>query len=37
MKIIDTAGIRETNEEIESIGIRKSFEIIQKSDFIIYL
>ena len=37
MKLIDTAGIRDTKEEIESIGIKKSFEIIKESDFIIYL
>ena len=37
MKIIDTAGIRDTNEQIESIGIKKSFGIIKESDFIIYL
>ena len=37
MKIIDTAGIRETNEHIERIGINKSLEIIKQSDFIIYL
>ena len=37
MKIIDTAGIRETDEQIEIIGIKKSFEIIKDSDFIIYL
>ncbi len=37
MKIIDTAGIRDTDEQIESIGIKKSFEIIKESDFIIYL
>ncbi len=37
MKIIDTAGIRETDEKIESIGIKKSFEIIKESDFIIFL
>ena len=37
MKIIDTAGIRETHEQIESIGIKKSFGIIKESDFIIYL
>ena len=35
--IIDTAGIRETSEYVENIGINKSFEIIKKSDFIIYL
>ena len=37
MKIIDTAGIRETNEKIESIGIQKTFEIIKETDFVIYL
>jgi len=37
MKIIDTAGIRETHEQIESIGIKKSFEKIKESDFIIYI
>ncbi len=37
MKIIDTAGIRETQEQIESIGIKKSFEKIKESDFIIYI
>jgi len=37
LKIIDTAGIRETDEYIENIGIAKSFEMIKTSDFIIYL
>ncbi len=37
MKIIDTAGIRKTNEQIESIGIKKSFGKIKESDFIIYI
>ena len=37
IKIIDTAGIRETDEYIENIGIEKSFEMIKKSDYIIYL
>ena len=37
MKIRDTAGIRETNEKIESMGINKSFRIIKETDFIIYL
>ncbi len=37
IKIIDTAGIRETTEYIENIGIKKSFEMIKKSDYIIYL
>ncbi len=37
IKIIDTAGIRETDEYIENIGIEKSFEMIEKSDYVIYL
>ena len=37
MKIIDTAGIRKTDEEIENIGINRSFAVIKESDFIIYL
>ena len=37
IKIIDTAGIRETDEYIENIGIEKSYEMIKKSDFIIYI
>tara|TARA_B100000579_G_scaffold146555_1_gene118923 strand:+ start:462 stop:1844 length:1383 start_codon:yes stop_codon:yes gene_type:complete len=37
IKIIDTAGIRETDEYVENIGIKKSYEMIKKSDYIIYL
>ncbi len=37
IKIIDTAGIRKTDEYIENIGIEKSFEMIKQSDYIIYL
>ncbi|AHH45375.1 tRNA uridine-5-carboxymethylaminomethyl(34) synthesis GTPase MnmE [Mesomycoplasma bovoculi] len=36
-KISDTAGVRQTNESIEQIGIQKSFEQIQKSDLIIHV
>jgi tRNA modification GTPase len=35
VKIIDTAGIRETDNEIEKIGIKKSLEIAQKADLVI--
>ena len=35
--IIDTAGIRKTNDIVESIGVNKSLEIIDKSDLIIYV
>lgn len=37
IKIIDTAGIRVTKDLIENIGIKKSLETIDKTDFIIYL
>ena len=35
LKIIDTAGIRETNNEVEKIGIAKSREITENADLII--
>ncbi len=37
VKIIDTAGIRDTNNDIESIGIEKSLESIKKADTILAL
>ena len=37
IRIIDTAGIRDTNDLIENIGINKSLEMISKADFIIYI
>ena len=37
LSIIDTAGIRTTNDVIEKIGINKSLEMISKADFIIYI
>lgn len=36
-RFIDTAGIRETTDEIESIGIRKTLEKIKAAALIIYL
>ncbi|WP_029512624.1 tRNA uridine-5-carboxymethylaminomethyl(34) synthesis GTPase MnmE [Mycoplasmopsis iners] len=36
-KLIDTAGIRETDRKIEKIGIEKSFEQIDKADLIIHV
>ncbi|AKA50164.1 tRNA modification GTPase TrmE [Mycoplasmopsis gallinacea] len=36
-KLVDTAGIRKTDEKIESIGIQKSLEQIEKSDLIIHV
>ena len=35
--IIDTAGIRETDNLVEKIGVDKSYQIIDKSDLIIYI
>ena len=36
-RFIDTAGIRETQDVVESIGIRKTFEKIEQSQVVIYL
>ena len=36
-KIIDTAGLRKTEEKIEKIGIKKTKEKIKKSSIIIYI
>lgn len=36
-RFIDTAGIRETRDEIESVGIRRTFEKIEQAQLIIYL
>ena len=35
--ITDTAGIRETDNIVEQIGVEKSFEIIDKADLIIFI
>ena len=35
LKLIDTAGIRNTNDEIEKIGVKKSLNIINDADLII--
>jgi len=37
IKIVDTAGIREANDEIEKIGIEKSKEAIEESDIVVAL
>ncbi|HPZ10040.1 MAG TPA: tRNA uridine-5-carboxymethylaminomethyl(34) synthesis GTPase MnmE, partial [Candidatus Eremiobacteraeota bacterium] len=37
VQIIDTAGIRETIDTIEKIGVQKTREIIEKSDLILYV
>jgi len=36
-RFIDTAGIRETADEIESIGIEKAFEKVQQASIILYM
>lgn len=36
-RFIDTAGIRETKDVVESIGIKKTFEKIEKAQVVVYL
>ena len=36
-RFIDTAGIRETEDHIESIGIKKTFEKIEQAQVVLYL
>ncbi|MGY5139225.1 tRNA uridine-5-carboxymethylaminomethyl(34) synthesis GTPase MnmE [Mycoplasmopsis gallinarum] len=36
-KLIDTAGIRETDGKIEKMGIEKSFEQIEKADIVLHI
>ncbi len=35
VKLVDTAGIRETTDVVESIGVNKSYETISKSDAVL--
>lgn len=37
VKLIDTAGIRSTRDIVESIGVEKSIEYIEKSDLVIFM
>lgn len=37
LKIIDTAGIRETKDLVEQIGVERSKEIIKKADLILFM
>ncbi len=36
-RFIDTAGIRQTTDEVESIGIQKTFEKIEQAQVVLYL
>lgn len=35
LKIVDTAGVRETNDVVEKIGVEKSWEVLTKADLIL--
>ncbi len=37
LKLIDTAGIRNTNDEVEKIGVNKSLETIEKAELVILI
>lgn len=37
VRIVDTAGIREANDEIEKIGIQRSYSALQQSDIVVAL
>lgn len=37
INFIDTAGIRQTDDVVESIGVKKSLELINKSDLVLYV
>ena len=37
LNMLDTAGIRETNDLVESIGVKKSLDLIDEADLILYV
>lgn len=36
-RLIDTAGLRETDDEIEKIGVKKAIEKVEQADILVYL
>lgn len=37
LNIVDTAGIRETDDQVEKIGVDRAVDYVQKSDLVIYV
>ena len=37
IKLIDTAGIRETDDIVEQIGVKRSKEALEKADLVLFL
>ncbi len=37
LNIIDTAGIRETDDEVEKIGVEKAYKYVENADLLIYM
>lgn len=37
VRLIDTAGIRETGDLVESLGVKRSFDAIEKSDLVLFV
>lgn len=37
IKLIDTAGLRETEDQVERIGVEKALEVVQSSDLILFI
>ena len=37
LNVIDTAGIRKTDDVVESIGVKKSLDLIEEADLILYV